>query len=247
MSEEKLGGGNSNEVSRIGDRVHRRAGSWTPAVHRLLGLLRAQGIREVPEPIGFDERGREILTFMPGEAGNYPLPDWLWTPEIVDEAGKLLRRIHDASIPLVDDESLIWGMPCHEPAEVICHNDAAPYNMTFENGRLTGLFDFDTASPGPRIRDLAYLAYRLAPLAGDTEDCGLSRGERLERADRLIAAYGIPFSRLEVLEHIAIRLEELAIYTEKRAEETGHPDFVHHARMYREDARQMREISAREK
>lgn len=246
MQEKILHGGNSNSVTRIGDHVHRNAGTWTPSVHKLLSLLHAQGITEVPQAIGFDEGGREILSFLPGEVGNYPLPDWLWTNDILDDAGRLLRRIHDASIPLIR-EPLVWGMASHEPVEVICHNDVAPYNMTFSDGRVSGLFDFDTASPGPRIRDLAYLAYRIAPLAGDTEDCGLNLKERLDRTDRLTKAYGIPFSRKEVLETIADRLEELAIYTEKRAEETGSEDFVHHAVMYRKDGQRMSEISRNEK
>ncbi len=246
MQEETLHGGNSNSVTRIGDYVHRHAGAWTPAVHKLLNLLHAKGITEVPEAIGFDEQGREILSFLPGEVGNYPLPHWLWTNEILGDAGRLLRRIHDASIPLIR-EPLVWGMASHEPVEVICDNDAAPYNMTFSNGRLSGLFDFDTASPGPRIRDLAYLAYRIAPLAGDTEECGLRMDERIERVNRLIQAYGMPFSRKKVLETIADRLEELAIYTEKRADETNNADFVHHAVMYRKDAQHISKISQSEK
>lgn len=94
------------------------------------------------------------------------------------------ETVHDASVPLVGQD-LVWSMPRHEPAEVICHNDAAPYNMTFIDGRIAGLFDFDTAAPGPRVRDLAYLAYRLAPLA---EDSGVdtSEQERLARIDLLV-------------------------------------------------------------
>lgn len=238
MEEEILAGGNSNRVSRIGGHVYRDAGPWTPAVHKLLALLRASGITEVPEAIGYDKDGREILSFLSGDVGSYPLPQWLWTPEILDDAGKLLRRIHDASVPLVH-EGLSWGMETHQPAEVICHNDVAPYNMTFVDGKLSGLFDFDTASPGPRIWDLAYLAYRLVPFADDTEDCGLTIGERLLRLDRLIAAYGESFSRREVFLIIATRLDELALYTEKRAAETGEEAFLKHAEMYRNDSKKM--------
>jgi Ser/Thr protein kinase RdoA (MazF antagonist) len=230
-----LEGGNSNEVERIGDTVHRMAGAWTPAVHRLLQLLRESGIHEVPEPLGFDERGREILSFLDGETGNYPLPEWLWAPTIVDDAGALLRRIHDASVPLVN-EDLEWAHEPRQPAEVICHNDVAPYNMAFRNGRLVGLFDFDTAAPGPRIWDLAYLAYRLAPLAEDVEPDAPAGAARLDRIDRLIAAYGHPYRRAELLSTAVDRLVELADDTERRGAEPGREALLDHAAMYRRDA-----------
>tara|TARA_B100000378_G_scaffold248352_1_gene221051 strand:- start:167 stop:835 length:669 start_codon:yes stop_codon:yes gene_type:complete len=168
MKEQVLSGGHSNTVVRVGETVHRLPGPWTPAVHELLSTLHRAGVHEVPEPLGFDDQGREVLSFMTGDVGNYPLPDWLWEPQILQDAGELLRRVHDASVPLVGQD-LTWSSPSREPIEVICHNDVAPYNMTLVDGHAASLFDFDTASPGPRIWDLAYLAYRLAPLAEDAK------------------------------------------------------------------------------
>ena len=230
-----LEGGNSNAVERIGDAVHRLPGPWTPAVHQLLRLLHASGIDQVPMPLGFDEQGREVLTFLAGEVGGYPLPAWLWTPAILDEAGALLRRIHDASVPLVA-EDLVWATPAREPAEVICHNDVAPYNMAFDGARLVGLFDFDTAAPGPRIWDLAYLAYRLAPL-GEDAGPGVPAGPaRLERIDRLVLAYGSPFGLREVLSTVVDRLHDLADDSERRGAEPGRSHLNDHPAMYRRDA-----------
>lgn len=235
MDEVVLPGGNSNTVTRIGDTVHRIAGPWTPAVHELLAVLRSTGMTQVPEPLGIDDDGREVLSFLPGEVGNYPLPDWLWAAAIIRESGALLRRIHDSSTVLVGKD-LVWGSAAHEPAEVICHNDVAPYNMTFVNGHVAGLFDFDTASPGPRIRDLAYLAYRIAPLGEDAAGHGFTIDEQLNRVDHLIEAYGRPFRRAHVLETAALRLTELADHTDGRLAETGDITFGAHAAMYRRDA-----------
>jgi Ser/Thr protein kinase RdoA (MazF antagonist) len=241
MEEQVLGGGNSNRVVRVGQNVHRVTGPWTPAVHKLLRTLRDAGVHGVPEPRGLDEQGREVLSFLPGDVGNYPLPDWLWETEILEGAGALLRRVHDASIPLVGQD-LLWNLPPHAPVEVICHNDVAPYNMTFINERVTGLFDFDTASPGPRIWDLAYLAYRLAPLG---EDAGrhIAVGERIARIDRLIESYGMPFERVKVLQTITTRLLDLAAYTDRRSFETANSEFADHAAMYRRDAARVDALS----
>lgn len=234
MKEELLPGGNSSLVVRIGDTVHRTAGSGAPAVHRLLGTIREHGITEVPEPRGFDAAGREVLSYLPGEVGNYPLPGWMWEDTVLDEAGALLRRIHDASVSLVA-ENLEWGWPSREPAEVICHNDVAPYNMTFIDGHVAGLFDFDTAAPGPRIWDLAYLAYRLVPFTADLDPADLPEGNRLDRLDRLMRAYGEAYSRAAVLQTMVERLDDIALYTDRRASETGRFDFLEHAAMYRRD------------
>jgi prepilin-type processing-associated H-X9-DG protein len=242
VDHERLAGGNSNVVSRVGDTVHRRAGAWTPAVHRLLSTLRSAGVREVPEPLGFDADGREILSYIPGEAGNYPLPDWLWSPAILDEAGALLRKIHDASLPLVS-QGLVWGSPTREPAEAICHNDAAPYNMAFVDGHVAGVFDFDAASPGPRIWDLAYLAYRLAPFAEDARPHGIADAERFARTDRLVRAYGASYTHAELTRTIAARLDALAGFTDERADATGRADLREHARMYRRDEARLTAIS----
>jgi hypothetical protein len=235
MDEEVLlAGGNSAHVVRIGDTVHRVAGAWTASVHRLLQMLRAAEIAEIPEPLGFDGEGREILAFLPGTVGNYPLPDWLWSPTILREAGALLRRMHDASVPLAYLPEH-WRVPAHAPVEVVCLNDVAPYNMVFNDGHLTGVIDFDMASPGPRIWDLAYLAYRLVPLGEHAGDNAPHENERLRRLDTLIDAYGGGFTRFAVIRTAVDRLEDLALFTDQRAAETGRDDFVEHAALYRRD------------
>jgi len=60
-------GGNLNEAVRIGNTVRRRAGPWTPAVHALLRFLEHEGF-PAPRVLGIDERHREILTYIEGEA-----------------------------------------------------------------------------------------------------------------------------------------------------------------------------------
>lgn len=238
---ENLTGGNTNSVQRIGDRVRRTSGPWTSTVHSLLRLLRDNGIEEVPQAFGVDDEGRELLSFIPGAVANYPLPSWVWSDSILEEASILLRRMHDATKDVRFADS-VWQSASHEPQEVICHNDFAPYNMVFDQEHLVGVIDFDTASPGPRLWDLAYMAYRLVPFS---EDAGVAApvGElRMVRLMAAIRAYGMNFKPEEVLEVMALRLEDLAAYTDDRANHSGDAAFSEHAAMYRRDATRVREL-----
>jgi hypothetical protein len=241
--EELLAGGNSTLVTRVGHTVRRGTGPWTPAVHAFLDALRAAGVAEVPEALGIDEHGREILTFLPGDAAHYPLPQWVWDPSILHGAGTLLRRIHDAGAGLARAD-LQWQLPTHHPVEVVCHNDAAPYNMVFRDEQLVGLIDFDTASPGPRIWDFAYLAYRLVPLGENGGEDAPGENDRWSRLDALIKAYGVQFGHRDVFETLTIRLDELAELTDGRAAATGRSDFLDHSGMYRRDRDNVRALAA---
>ena len=182
-AEQPLAGGNMGPVSRRGDEVLRTAGPWTPNVHRLLQLCADSGIEEIPRPLGYTEDGRERLSYLPGTVPAYPMPEWVWTSEVLDDAAHLLRRLHDASLPLaaVPDG---WRSPVRQPAEVVCHNDFAPYNLVFDDGRLVGVIDFDYCSPGPRLWDLAYLAYT----ARAADRSARRRSVHRERAGRPPAA-----------------------------------------------------------
>lgn len=75
MPEEQSIGGNLNDAVRVGGTVRRRAGPWTPAVHALLRFLEREGF-DAPRVIGMDERGREILEYIEGEAPTRRIPGY---------------------------------------------------------------------------------------------------------------------------------------------------------------------------
>jgi len=239
-----LTGGNMEPVVRVGDTVRRVAGEWTPAVHALLAAVRAAGVDEVPEPLGLDDSGREVVGFIAGGMLVDAPAEVQWSTTMVEQAGRLLRRVHEASVPLAHDPGRTWRSPSREPVEVVCHNDFAPYNLVVDGARLVGAIDFDFASPGPRLRDLAYLAYRIAPFAEDAEGFdaeATSDGETpVDRVRRLVAAYGADYPVGEVLGAAAGFLDELAAFTDGHAAATGRADFVEHAAMYRRDAARLR-------
>jgi len=49
-------------------------------VHGVLAHLAGNGFAGSPRPLGLDEQGREVLTFLPGETvGNFrPWPGWVY-------------------------------------------------------------------------------------------------------------------------------------------------------------------------
>jgi hypothetical protein len=162
-AEESLAGGSMSVVTRVGDTIRRQAGPWSGQVQALLAHLRASGIDEVPAPLGFDELGREVLSYIPGQVGHFPQP-WRHDQQVLSSAARLLRRLHDASRPVAQVYPGGWQAPTREPVEVICHGDFAPYNCVFRAGALVGVIDFDHAHPGSRLWDLAYALYRFCAL-----------------------------------------------------------------------------------
>jgi len=233
--EEPLAGGNMGPVSRRGDEVLRTAGPWTANVHRLLQLCADSGVEGIPRPLGYTGDGRERLSYLQGTVPAYPMPDWVWTERVLDDAARLLRGLHDASVPLAGVTEG-WRSPVRQPAEVVCHNDFAPYNLVFNDGHLVGVIDFDYCSPGSRIWDLAYLAYRLAPLTGALDTEPFTTKEREDRLERLLATYGLDTGVEELLATVVLRLRDLADFSEVASVRLANPELADHAADYRADA-----------
>jgi hypothetical protein len=211
-----------SRATRIGSKVCRTAGLWTPTVHRLLCHLRDHGITWVPEPIGIDERGREILSFLPGKVPQYPFPPWIWDDAVLVSAARRLAQLHEVTRAF-DVTEAVWQLPVHQPVEVVCHNDFAPYNMVFDGRHVVGVIDWDTASPGPRAWDLAYLAYRLVPLVDPTNP-DVDRPSLSESARRLrllCDSYGHDQEPHAIAMAAVERLRELARFTADRAAADG--------------------------
>ncbi|WP_437972903.1 aminoglycoside phosphotransferase family protein [Sorangium sp. So ce295] len=243
MVDEQVFKGGVNTVRRRGDRVHRPATAATPAIHRLLRHLRAAGFDAAPEPLGRDDEGNEVLSYLDGEVHN-PLPAELRTPELLASAAALLRRFHDASATFVPGPDDRWQLPPRPPAEVICHGDLAPYNCVVRGGRVVGFIDFDTAHPGPRVWDVAYAVYRFAPLhAPSNPDSAGSPEDQARHAARFCRAYGLPPGPL-LLDTVADRLAALLASMRARAAAGDVASQAHiaagHPALYEEDIRYLR-------
>jgi aminoglycoside phosphotransferase (APT) family kinase protein len=175
-----------------------------------------------------------VLSHLPGDVPAYPMSEWVWAERVIPAAATLLRRLHDATAGF-ERPGAVWRLPAHEPAEVVCHNDFAPYNLVFRDRVPVAVIDFDTASPGPRAWDVAYLAYRLVPLTApaNPDAPATSEAERDRRLERLCATYGAGVTPDDVLALVPARLDELRAFTLDR----GLP---RDAALYEADARYVR-------
>lgn len=232
-----MAGGNMNVVERDGNTVLRIAGPWTPTVHRYLDYLALAGVTWAPSPLGI-EGDRERLSFVHGEVPQYPLPDWVWSEEILRDGAARLRELHDASIGFALDDA-VWQSRTKVPSEVICHNDFAPHNLAFHRGAIVGAIDFDMCSPGPRLWDIAYFATRSVPLTADTPAGAPTMDQARHRVDVILAAYGSNESWSDVLRLAIIRLHDLADISREKADELGKPHLLDDALAYERDARHL--------
>ncbi len=245
--EHALAGGNmNNSVVRIGDRVHRSASPQTPTIHRLLAHVRAQGVEWVPRVHGFDNQGREVLDYLPGEVV-HDSPRWLRDEQLLVTVASALREWHDATATFERKPGDVWWQAPIAPQEVICHVDFAPYNTVFLDRKFVGMIDFDTCTPGPRAWDLAYAAYRFLPLTPHTADAvadgpspdrsDFGHVEQRRRLDMFMGAYNGAGRALvtaaAVLDLLPARLDAMADWCATQSDE----GLLRNGVMYRAHAR----------
>lgn len=186
------GSGKGREVWRIGNTVRRETGPWTPAVHALLRHLEAVGFEGAPRVLGFDEHGREVLSFVEGEDGRR-VPQ---TGSILVGVATLIRRFHDAVRDFHPPADSVWrsatvGAP--EEERIVCHNDLAPYNTVYGTAGPTAIIDWDLAGPAPVMSDVVHAAWTFVPLYTD-EDCarvGIPVRPRGTRLREFCDGYGL--------------------------------------------------------
>jgi hypothetical protein len=196
MHEAILPGGNTTGAALVGGVVHKRASPWTPTVHAVLRHLERAGFDGAPRALGFDDQGREMLTYLPGETigDRTPWPAWASADSMLVQVGQWLRRLHDLTADFVAPPDQRWFIGgTMRPGLIIGHQDAAPYNAVVAGDRLVGFCDWDIAGPSSREWDLAFSALPWVPLAAPGDDAPSSDHDidrRSRRFHLLLDAYG---------------------------------------------------------
>ena len=76
MDEQALSGGNMGGAVRVVATVRKLSKPQSATIQRLLRHVRAQGVTWVSEPLGTDEQGRDVWSFIAGEV-IHDQPVWL--------------------------------------------------------------------------------------------------------------------------------------------------------------------------
>lgn len=184
---EELSGGHRSMVRKDGDAVIRSATSAYAI--RLLTYLAERDWPHSPR-ILWHSASHTALTFLDGDAALTP-----------DERGavagdtplaalaRIVRSLHD----------LTAGTPLAGDLEVACHNDLDPRNTIYRRMRSDptplALIDWDLATPGERVHDLAHACWTFTGLGPDADAGMVARRTRV-----LLSAYGWDGTYGEVVE-----------------------------------------------
>lgn len=226
---EELQGGREGLIHRHKGKVYHPSGFWSQSVHQLLTHLRKEQFNSAPESFGFDAKGNEVLSYVPGDVYNYPLTGAIASIEALCSAAVLLRKYHDATVSFAQSEqceNLDWMLPARKPYDVICHGDYAPYNVALNGNQVVGIFDFDTAHPAPRIWDIAYAVYCWAPFKTSPNDALGSLPQQISRAKQFCNSYCLPQQeRSQLVDIMILRVQTLVDFMRSEAEK-GNQAFI---------------------
>ncbi len=164
------GDGVTEGIVRLGDTVRRPLRPFSLTVQAYLSHLRDAGFTGAPLPLGVDEQGREVLSFVPGDVPRNPLPPKTAGDDVLVALARLIRALHEASAGWVPPPGAVWGgTPANqgritERTELVSHRDYYPGNVVFRHGLPVALIDFDLAKPTTRLYDIANALWHWAPL-----------------------------------------------------------------------------------
>jgi Ser/Thr protein kinase RdoA (MazF antagonist) len=178
---------NAGLVVRVGDTVRRPQTAASRGVHALLVHLEERAFDGAPRYLGEDDAGREILSFVHGDAANHPVPAWALTDAALASVADLLGRFHDAAKDFRPD-GYEWAQVVPERFRrgIVGHNDPNLDNVVFRDGRAVAFIDFDLAGPSSRVWDVAVAARLWAPLRDPSDAVEAREGDPLTRLRRFV-------------------------------------------------------------
>lgn len=217
ISEPLVGDGVTPGIVRIGDTVRRPVRPFTATIQAYLAHLHSVGFTAAPVPLGVDEQGREVLSFVPGEVPREPLPAETAGEDVLIALAGLIRRLHTAANGWTPPPDAVWGGipgantvaigPVDGEAELVSHRDYCPGNVVFRSGLPAALIDFDLARPTTRLYDIANALYWWVPLLHPADRAPAFADLDASHRTALFAdAYGMTDQQRENLMPLATRM-----------------------------------------
>lgn len=192
MVEEQLSGGLvEGRCVRVGGTVRRPWLPSSPAVQHLLHHMERAGFDGAPRPLGRDDQGREIVSWIEGEPSfGTALPPML-QPGAMRALGAFTRRLHEALDGYRPPGDAYWQTD--NGGEVFVHGDLGVWNILWADREPIAAVDWELAGPGERLQDVAVLAKSAVPLVSDERAKPLWKHipPRRERLEELCDGYGI--------------------------------------------------------
>jgi Ser/Thr protein kinase RdoA (MazF antagonist) len=182
--EEALQGGFVAGPVRVGATVRKQPPRDPRFVHDLLELFERSGWTGSPRFLGGDESGRDVLQFLEGTVPWGRAPAFVRGERALTAVGRLVREFHD----------LTAGTALAGDQEVVCHNDLSPKNTVYRGTSPVAFIDWDDASPGRRVADVAHACWQYVGLGPETADAAeagrlvgaVADGYGLGAADRAV-------------------------------------------------------------
>ncbi|MGD9700833.1 MAG: phosphotransferase [Acidimicrobiia bacterium] len=216
------GMGSGGQVVRVGSTVRRPFREHTPSVHAFLDHLERVGFTGAPRALGRDELGREVLSWMEGDVGVPPFPDWVADEELLVSVAVLEAAMHEAARSFVPPDAAVWdtvNLAPPKPGALVCHNDLCVENAVVDDGVAVAFIDFDFTAPSDRLVDIAITARHWIPVR-DSRDIDDARRELdpVARWRHFMDAHGLDADeRQAVAAHLGDYLDRALVSMELRA------------------------------
>ncbi len=228
--EEALRGGmaNAGAVVRAGATVRRPWRPTTPATHAVLEHLARAAPGVAPLPLGRDEQGREVLSWVEGEVAAPPFPAWVVSERFLESLGSLLRRVHDALRGWRPPDGLTWAQELADPqgGPVVAHADVCPENVVCRDRRAVALLEWEYAAPGRPLWDVAGAVTMCVPFVGeDRRHPEFREVDVLARTRLLADAYGLDDEDREALPGVLEQRRQVSEDFLRRRAAERHPAY----------------------
>jgi len=148
----------------------------------------------------------------------------LWSDDCLVAVAQLVRRFHDAAAGFMAPDGARWRHLAEAPdtGPLVCHNDLAPYNTIYRDGRPVAFIDWDVAAPAPPLWDIAHAVWRFVDITRNAEAVDI---RALAARTRLFCdAYGLG-DRSRLLDIVLARQHALHA-TIRELAGAGDPAFV---------------------